>query len=228
MNLNGAFLPGFSVVRAQELQKRLSGLLIAEDCLPRKIKYVAGVDVAYTGNKAICAVVVLDYSTLGLLESRTATCEAKFPYVPTLLSFREIPPAVACIRKLKLQPDVFLVDGHGMAHPFRCGFASHLGLAVQKPTIGVAKSSLIGIPVKVGSEIFLSYDGQIVGSEVLTKKGSKPVYVSIGHMVSLKRAIQIAKHCACSCRIPEPLRIAHSIASEEKTRWEAENRNQQG
>ena len=175
MNLNDAFLPGFSVVRAHELQKRLSGLLITGDCLPRKIKYVAGVDVAYTGNKAIGAVVVLDYSTLGLLESRTATCEAKFPYVPTLLSFREIPPAVACIRKLKLQPDVFLVDGHGMAHPFRCGFASHLGLVVQKTTIGVAKSSLIGIPVKVGSEIFLSYDGQIVGSEVPTKKGSKPV-----------------------------------------------------
>jgi deoxyribonuclease V len=132
MNENGEFPKGFSVVEAHESQRRLSEKLIAEDRLPRKINYVAGVDIAYSGNLAVGAVAVLDYPALRLLEYQTATYETKFPYVPALLSFREIPPSMACIRKLKLQPDVFLVDGHGMAHPFRCGFASHLGACNQK------------------------------------------------------------------------------------------------
>ena len=226
MNENDEFSKGFSVVRAHESQRRLSGKLISEDKLPRKIKYVAGVDVAYSEKKAVGAVAVLDYPTLKLLEYQTSTYETKFPYVPTLLSFREIPPSMACIRKLKLHPDVFLVDGHGMAHPFRCGFASHLGLAIKKPTIGVAKSNLVGRPVKIGSEILIFDNGQIVGSEVLTKKRSKPVYVSIGHMVSLKRATEIVRHCACNSQIPEPLRFAHRIATEEKEKGVIEKNNQ--
>jgi deoxyribonuclease V len=216
MNENGEFPKGFSAVEAHESQRRLSEKLIAEDRLPRKINYVAGVDITYSGNLAVGAVAVLDYPALRLLEYQTATYETKFPYVPALLSFREIPPSMACIRKLKLQPDVFLVDGHGMAHPFRCGFASHLGLAIKKPTIGVAKSNLIGRSMKIGSEVLIIDNGQIVGSEVVTKKRSKPVYVSIGHMVSLKRATEIVRHCACNGRIPEPLRLAHRIATEEK------------
>jgi deoxyribonuclease V len=216
MNENDEFPKGFSAVKAHESQRRLSRKLITEDKVPRKINYVAGVDVAYSGNLAVGAVSVLDYPALRLLEYQTATCETKFPYVPTLLSFREIPPSMACIRKLKLQPDVFLVNGHGMAHPFRCGFASHLGLAIKKPTIGVAKSKLVGRSMKIGSEVLIIYNGQIVGSEVVTKKRSKPVYVSIGHMVSLKRATKIVRHCAYNSRIPEPLSLAHRIATEEK------------
>ena len=95
---------------------------------------------------AIGAVAVLDYESLKLLETQVATCQVKMPYIPTLLSFREIPPAMAAIKKLKIQPDVFLVDAQGIAHPYRCGFASHLGLAIGKPTIGAAKSRLIGTP----------------------------------------------------------------------------------
>jgi deoxyribonuclease V len=216
MNENGKFPKGFSVVKAHESQRRLSKKLITEDRLPRKINYVAGVDIAYSGNLAVGAVAVLDYPALRLLEYQTATYETKFPYVLALLSFREIPPSMACIRKLKLQSDVFLVNGHGMAHPFRCGFASHLGLAIKKPTIGVAKSNLIGRSMKIGSEVLIIDNGQIVGSEVVTKKRSKPVYVSIGHMVSLKRATEIVRHCTCNGRIPEPLRLAHRIATEEK------------
>jgi deoxyribonuclease V len=216
MNESDEFPKSFSVFKAHESQRRLSRKLVTEDRVPRKINYVAGVDVAYSGNRAVGAVAVLDYPSLNLLEYQTATCEAKFPYVPTLLSFREVPPSMACIRKLKLRPDVFLVDGHGMAHPLRCGFASHLGLAINKPTIGVAKSGLIGGPVKIGNEVLIFDKGQIVGSEVVTKKRSKSVYVSIGHMVSLKRAIKIVRHCAANSRIPKPLLLAHRIATEEK------------
>jgi deoxyribonuclease V len=141
----------FSISKAHRAQLRLSQRIVAEDRLPKKINRIAGVDVAYSGEFAVSAVAVLDYDSLELLERQTATSEVKFPYIPTLLSFREIPPAVACIKKLKVQvqPDVVLADGQGFAHPYRFGFASHLGLAIGKPTIGVAKSRLIGEPTMI-------------------------------------------------------------------------------
>src|SRR3990172_11910957 len=131
-------LSGFSVQKAHKAQTLLSKKIITEDRLPEKIKLIAGIDVAYVGELAVGAVAVMDYESLELLESQTATCTVKFPYVPTLLSFREFPPAITCIRKLKLPPDVFLADAHGLAHPRRVGFARHLGLALGKPTTGVA------------------------------------------------------------------------------------------
>ncbi len=190
----------------------MSKKIVSEDRLPEKIRLIAGVDVAYAGETAIGAIAVLGYESLELLEQQTATCPVRFPYVPTLLSFREIPAAVACIKKLKRQPDVFLVDGQGIAHPYRCGFASHLGLAIGKPTVGVAKSRLVGEPVNA----YLVENGQIIGAVVTTKEGSKPVYVSVGHLVSLESAVKIVKHCVRNSRIPEPLLQAHRIATAER------------
>jgi deoxyribonuclease V len=207
---------GFSVPKAHAAQVCLSKRIISEDRLPPKMRLVAGVDVAYLGERAIGAVAVLDFGSLELLESQTAACTVKFPYVPTLLSFREIPVAVACIKKLKLEPDVFLVDGQGMAHPRRCGFASHLGLVIQKPTVGVAKSRLIGKPTEIGGDVLLVQDNQIIGSVVSTKAGAKPVYVSVGNLVSLETAEKVVKHCSWRSRIPEPLLWAHRIATEER------------
>jgi deoxyribonuclease V len=209
-------IPCFSVAKAHEAQKRLSHKIITEDRLPRKISRIAGVDVAYADRLGIGAVVVMDYESLKLVESQTAVCEVKMPYIPTLLSFREIPPSMACIRKLRSKPDVFLVDGQGLAHPYRCGFASHLGLAVGKPTIGVAKSRLIGTPVEAAGQVFLVDRGETVGSVVTTREGVKPVFVSVGHMVSLGTAVKIVEHAVRGRRIPEPLRFAHRIATEER------------
>ena len=211
-------LAEFSVPKAYRAQALLSKKIITQDGLPEKIRLVAGVDVAYAGELAIGAVAVMDYEALKLLESQTATCTVRFPYVPTLLSFREIPPAIAAIGKLKLQPDVFLVDAHGLAHPFRFGFACHLGLALGKPTIGVAKSRLIGEPKEIGKDVFLVHEGEIVGALVTTRKGAKPVYVSVGHLVSLSTAVNIVEHCTRGGRIPEPLLAAHRIASEKRKR----------
>jgi deoxyribonuclease V len=206
----------FSVSKAHQAQYRLSKKIIQEDKLPEKIRLVAGVDVAYFDDQAVGAVAVLDYDSLRMLEPQTATVHVKFPYIPTLLSFREIPPALACIRRLRLQPDVFLVDGHGLAHPYGCGFASHLGLALGKPTIGVAKSHLVGEIKEVEGGVFLVHDGKIIGSVLTTKEGAKPVYVSVGHLVSLSTAVEIVKHCTRGSRIPEPLLAAHGIASEKR------------
>jgi deoxyribonuclease V len=214
MDTATAAMQNFSISKAREAQTRLSKQIISEDRLPEKINLVAGVDVAYADELAIGAVAVLDYESLEPVESQTATCKVKLPYIPTLLSFREIPPAVACIRRLKSQPDVFLADGQGIAHPYRCGFASHLGLAIKKPTIGVAKSRLIGEPTEKARGVFLVQNCQIIGSVVTTKDGSKPVYVSVGHLISLGTAIKIVKYCVRNSRIPEPIRQAHRIASE--------------
>lgn len=214
----------FSISKAHRAQLRLSQKIVTEDRLPKKINRIAGVDAAYVDELAIGAVAVLDYRSLELLEWQTATCEVKFPYIPTLLSFREIPPAVACIKKLRLQPDVLLAEGQGIAHPYSCGFASHLGLAIGKPTIGVAKSRLVGEPTTVGGQVFLVQNGQIISAVVTTKEGVKPVYVSVGHLISLGTAVKIAKNCVRNSRIPEPLLRAHKIASEEKRKVQARHK----
>lgn len=211
--------PLFSVKKAHETQLRLSKEIIFEDTLPEKIGFVAGVDVAYARGMSIGAVAVLHYDSLKLVESQTALCKTRFPYIPTLLSFREIPPAVLSIKKLRVQPDIFLVDGQGFAHPYRCGFASHLGLAIGKPTIGVAKSRLFGEVERTKTEdevAFLKNKGEVVGAIVTIKRGCKPVYVSVGHMVSLETAIKIIMHCTSNNRIPEPVLKAHEIAALEK------------
>jgi deoxyribonuclease V len=185
---------------------------------------VAGVDVSYVDELAVGSITVLDYNSLELLESQVAVIPVKMPYVPTLLSFRELPPAMAGIRKLRLQPDVFLVDAQGWAHPYRCGFASHLGLALKKPTIGAAKSRLVGEEVEQGGRRLLMDKGEVIGEIVTTEPGAKPNYVSIGHMVTLETAVEIVKHCSKS-RIPEPLLLAHRIATKERIRLSIEKVN---
>jgi deoxyribonuclease V len=209
----------FSVAKAHRTQLQLSKRIILEDRLPERIRLVAGVDVAYSGNKSVGAVAVLDYDSLKVVEAQVVVCATRFPYIPTLLSFREVPPVVLGIKKLRVSPDVFLVDGQGFAHPFRCGFASHLGIVINKPTIGVAKSMLIGEveDVEVGGGFsFLKDKGEVVGAVVSTKAGCKPVYVSVGHMVSLEKAVEIVRHCIVGNRVPEPILMAHEIAGCEK------------
>jgi deoxyribonuclease V len=216
-------MKNFSVQKAHKTQLCLSQKIIREDRLPKKIHSVAGLDVSYFGDFGVGAVTVLDYDSLEPLETEMAACQIKIPYIPTLLSFREIPPAMAAIRKLKIQPEVFLVDAQGYAHPYRCGFASHLGLILGKPTIGAAKSRLIGTPVERDGEIFLVDKDEIIGAVVTTRAGAKPVYVSIGHMVSLETAIKIVRHYSKN-RIPEPLRLAHVLATKEKIRLVSEGK----
>jgi deoxyribonuclease V len=211
----------FSVQRAHKVQLQLSKHIVFEDVPPEKIRFVAGVDVSYTKKMSIGAAVVLDFDSLKLVETQIALWETRFPYVPTLLSFREIPPTVLSIRKLRTQTDVVLVDGQGFAHPYRCGFASHLGLVIGKPTIGVAKSRLIGEVEgnKAQDVAFLKDKGQVIGAMVKTKKNCKPVYVSVGHMISLETAIKIVKHCVRNDRIPEPILKAHELATLEKQKF---------
>lgn len=217
--LSATSFQSFSIKEARELQRHLSGRVIRRDCLPDRLQYVAGVDVAYTNKFSIGAVAVFDYGSMNLIEKKTSKQVSRFPYIPTLLSFRELSPSVSAIRKLRTKPNVSLVDGQGLAHPYRLGFASHLGLVLDAPTIGVAKSLLCGEVKENGEEGVwkpVIHEGEVVGGAVFSKPEAKPIYVSIGHKVSLETAIKIVLHCARSHRIPEPLREAHLTGQELK------------
>ena len=210
--------PNFSIEKAHAMQQQLSKRVIRVDCLPQTIQYVAGVDVAYAPGRSAGAVVVLDFPSLSLIESQVSHVKTRFPYVPTLLSFREVPPALSAVKGLHVQPDAFLIDAQGIMHPYRLGFAAHLGLVMDKPTIGVAKSPLCGESDDLrGRKWALIRDrGEIVGAKVVTKTGTRPVYVSIGHKVSLETAIGRVLDCTRRNRLPEPTRLAHVIAAEER------------
>jgi deoxyribonuclease V len=212
--------PRFSIGKAQKTQKRLSKLIVPVDRLPETIACIAGVDVAYTQGVSIGAVVSLVFPSLSLVEVQVTRRKTQFPYIPGLLAFREIAPISAAVKKLNRRPDVFLVDGHGYAHPNRLGLASHLGLVIRQPTIGVAKKVLCGRVQPLGPDGLarIIEDDELIGYGVVKETGAKPIYVSVGHLVSLRRAVAVVKSCLRGHRLPEPLRRAHAVATAEKTR----------
>ena len=180
--------------------------------------FIAGVDIAVgrAQGMATGAVVVLSYPELRLVETRVVNGRLDFPYIPGLLSFRESPLTLAACERLSITPDLILVDGQGIAHPRRMGLASHLGLFLDTPTIGCAKSLLCGRHEepgeKPGSYAEVVDDGETIGVALRTRLGVKPVYVSIGHKVDLQTAIYWVLECCRGYRIPEPTRLAHLAA----------------
>lgn len=199
---------------ARRIQAELAAKLRFEKLL-RKPELVAGLDCAFSKNlEKICAVVVvLKLPEFDLVEMQSAVREVRFPYIPGLLSFREGPVCIEAASKLRSDPDVFIVDGQGIAHPRRLGLASHLGLFFDKPTVGCAKSRLIGTFEEVGSEkgnySWLTDKGQRIGAVLRTRSNVKPVFVSVGNRCVLKDAIRTVLDCAVKYRLPEPTRIAH-------------------
>lgn len=175
---------------------------------------------SYRGGQARAAVVVLDYSTLQAVEQIVVETPISFPYVPGLLAFREAPAVLAALERLRSAPDLLMVDGQGLAHPRRFGLASHLGVLLDWPTIGCAKSVLMGHydpPGNVpGSQAELREKGEVIGAAVRTRRGASPVIVSAGHRVDLTSAIRVVLDCARGYRLPEPARLAHRLASETK------------
>jgi len=193
----------FNAKKAVEVQKILSKKIVERDMFIFPPRNVAGVDLAYVDEYAIGVAVLMDFDGLHVIETAVSAHKVDVPYIPTLLAFREIPAMAKAIKRLRTRPDVILVDAHGKIHPRKFGAASHLGVILGIPTIGVAKSPLFG------SE----FDGgKIVdGREILGVKLSKNIYVSIGHMVSLDTAIKIVEKMRLY-RLPEPLRRAHKAA----------------
>ena len=205
------------VAQAKEIQLRLAKKVVTEN-EPLKPNLIAGVDISAPNSQGIAqgAVVVLSYPDLDIIEVATAEAKLNFPYIPGLLSFRECPLLLDACEKLSSVPDLVLVDGQGVAHPRRVGLASHLGLFLDIPTIGCAKSLLCGRHEPVGAEIGLCVElidnGEIIGAALRTKAGTKPIYISIGHKINLASALHWVRECCRNYRIPEPTRLAHLAA----------------
>jgi deoxyribonuclease V len=200
------------------LQKKLRQRVERNDRLP-EIRHVAGVDVGFEdgGSVTRAAVVVLSFPELIPVESALARRPTDFPYVPGLLSFRELPAVLEALARLKAAPDIILCDGQGIAHPRRFGIASHLGVLLDAPTIGVAKTRLVGTyaePPNVKGVWTPLLDGaETIGAVLRTRVGVKPLYVSTGNRVSLETAIAFTLACTTRYRLPETTRQAHRLAS---------------
>ena len=207
-----------SLQEAVAIQERLRGAVITTDDLG-DVRYVAGVDIGFAENNTVtrAAVAVLSFPDLLLLDQSIALTPTTFPYVPGLLSFREAPAALAALERLAIRPDLLLIDGQGRAHPRRMGLACHLGLLSRIPAIGVAKSRLVGthdpLPESRGSQAPLLHKGEVIGVVLRTRTNVKPIYVSIGHRVSLKTAVAYTMACTPKYRLPETTRQAHRLAS---------------
>ncbi len=206
---------------AVALQRTLRQLIrFDDDGAP--VSRIAGVDVSYRKRtkSSIAAVCVLSYPDLAIVETQSAWVETPFPYVPGLLSFREIPPILKALEGLTAPPDLIFVDGHGQAHPRRMGIASHLGLWLKQPTIGVGKSRLCGTFEEPGTErgctTDLFHQGEVIGKVVRTRTGVKPVFVSVGYGISLARSVELVLETAPLFRLPEPIRQADHLAADVK------------
>ena len=200
---------------AVTIQKELRVQLLTDNCVGR-VRIVAGVDVGLRKGIARAAIVVLGYPDLNPLEQATAQRQVEFPYVPGLLSFREGPVILDALSKLKNEPDVLIFDGQGIAHPRRMGLATHIGILLDHPTIGCAKSRLCGEYEEPGASKGdwspLLREGEVIGAVVRTRASVSPVYVSIGHKVDLEQAIHYVLNCCKAYRLPETTRWAHRVA----------------
>ena len=212
-----------TVEEAIAIQQQFRKEVITQDQLEEPVQYVAGVDMGFEADGTIsrAAVAVLSFPSLQLQESAIARRPTTFPYVPGFLSFREIPAVLDALEKISTIPDLILCDGQGIAHPRRFGIACHLGLIVDIPTIGVAKSLLIGnhqeVPDARGSWQPLVNRGETIGAVLRTRVKTKPLYISSGHRVSLSTAIEYVLRCTPKYRLPETTRIADKLASGSKT-----------
>jgi deoxyribonuclease V len=208
---------GVSIAQAREIQLSLARRVATEEEVINA-RLVAGIDISAPDAQGIArgAVVVLRYPEFNIVEVRVAEGKITLPYIPGLLSFRESPLILAACEKLDSLPDLVMIDGQGIAHPRRFGLASHVGLFLDLPTIGCAKSILCGqhrpVGGEVGSHAELLDNGELIGAALRTKSGVKPIYVSVGHKIDLASALRWVTNCCRGYRLPEPTRLAHLAA----------------
>ncbi len=202
--------------QAAALQRALQAQLILT-WAPHPIRSIAGVDVGVQGAHGRCAVIVLSYPSLEMLDTVVIEDQVTYPYIPGLLTFREGPLVLKAWERLTVLPDVVIFDGQGIAHPRRMGIAAHLGLWLDRPTLGVAKSRLYGHHAMPGENVgdfaylYAEEGNEIIGAVVRTRAGVKPVYVSPGHRMDLPQAVQLTLSTCRGYRLPEPTRLAHHL-----------------
>ena len=207
-----------TVEAAIEIQQTLRTEVITRDRFG-VVNYVAGIDVGFEAEGTItrAAVAVLSYPELQLCDQAIARRPTTFPYIPGFLSFREVPAVLDALENVTIVPDLLLCDGQGIAHPRRLGIACHLGVLTNLPAIGVAKSRLVGkhaeVPEKRGTWEPLCDRGETIGAVLKTRPNTNPLYISLGHRISLETAIAYVMGCITKYRLPETTRFAHKLAS---------------
>jgi deoxyribonuclease V len=207
-----------SPAEARRLQGELASRVVAGPPLDLGgVRHVAGADVSTEGDRAYATVAVLDFPGLSVVEVKGFEAALEFPYVPGLLAFREVPSVVGALEKVETAVDVVILDAQGLAHPRRMGLASHIGLFLDVPTVGCAKSVLVGTfeepKVEKGSVTDLVHRGEVVGRAVRTRERVSPVYVSVGSGIDLDSAVELVLSCCTKYRLPEPTRQAHNAAN---------------
>lgn len=212
--------PAAAVGVQRALQSRVR---VDAPLLPESVRLIAGVDVSSAKDDPLltAGIVVWDRATGRVVETVSAQSPATFPYVSGLLSFREMPVILQAVERLALEPDAWLVDGQGIAHPRRLGIAAHLGVLIDRPTVGVAKSRLTGthdeVPTEPGAEVPLVYKGERIGTVLRSKERSNPLYVSPGHLIDFSSATALVLACLRGYRLPEPTRLAHRYVNAVRT-----------
>lgn len=206
-----------STHEATALQAELAEKVLSHTTFdPSAVQTVAGVDVGFRKNVAHAAIVVLSFPELCPVDQALGRAPVTFPYIPGLLAFREGPSVLNALEQLTTRPDLLIFDGHGVAHPRRMGLAAHMGVILDHPSIGCAKSRLIGIHDEpgpaVGDWVPLTDEGELIGAVVRSRAKVKPLYISVGHRVSLATAIDLVLQCTRGFRLPETTRLAHKLA----------------
>lgn len=225
-----------TVEEAVALQKKLAHFVVISP-LPSTLLILGAADLAYIRGKNdknevtaptyVAVVITFSWPDLSLLEKAVHIGKVDFPYIPGLLSFREVPPIFRAWEKLREKPDVFLCDGQGIAHPRGIGLATHLGLLLDIPTVGCAKTRLWGhheeLPPQKGSRVPLYANGQPIGIVYRSRTGVKPLYISPGHMADISSSVTLVEKCLGRYRIPEPIRAAHRLAKQVKLTFASDN-----
>lgn len=202
---------------AVALQKELRRQVVSDRPIDLDaVRLVAGVDVSVRGEESQAAVVVVTFPDFRPVETALARRRTSFPYIPGLLGFREGPVLEEAFEQLGTEPDVFLFDGMGIAHPRRAGIASHLGLWLGRPTIGCGKTRLVGrhapVPDERGAQAPLTDLGEVIGAAVRTRRGTLPMFISPGHLADVPTSVEFVLRCSPKYRLPEPIRLAHKAA----------------
>ena len=208
--------------KLRKAQRHISRGVVIADLLNLQIRTITGIDLAYLGELAIVGIATFDYGNKKIIDEIVEVEKVGFPYIPEFFGFREGSVIIKIMSRLAPNSDIYMINAHGIAHPEKCGCASHVGVLMKKPTIGIANNILCGSygrsPSNVGEYVPLTHANETVGAILKSKEGCRPIVVSPGHLITLVKSIEIVKKLLGGHKFPEPLYVAHKIAKQKRGR----------